>query len=120
LRFAKLKAPRKEAAFLSTLPLIEVRRSWGLHVGTFAAEGARRLGYYRPDEAIAVGVENFSIWAHELVHPPATATVPSGAVRSSQTRWSPSLAGAISGGEAPRTSADDPAANLQPPPQLLR
>ncbi len=63
-----LPGAEEEAAFLSALPLIEVASSWGLRVGTFAAEGTGRLGYYRPGEAIAVGVENLSTWAHELIH----------------------------------------------------
>jgi antirestriction protein ArdC len=63
-----LPGAEEEAAFLSALPLVEVARSWGLHVGTFAAEGTGRLGYYRPGEAIAVGVENLSTWTHELLH----------------------------------------------------
>ncbi|HSC21685.1 MAG TPA: ArdC family protein [Solirubrobacterales bacterium] len=54
-------------AFVSTRPLIDVARSWGLAVTTFTGEGTGRLGSYRPG-AIALGVENLSTWSHELVH----------------------------------------------------
>jgi hypothetical protein len=40
-----------------------------LTVKTFSnAERARYAGYYRPGSAIALGVENLSTWAHELMH----------------------------------------------------
>lgn len=63
-----LPGAEEQAAFLSALPLVEVARSWGLQVSTFAAEGSGTLGYYRPGQGIAVSVENLSTWAHELVH----------------------------------------------------
>jgi hypothetical protein len=75
-----LPGAEEEAAFLSALPLVEIARSWGLHVGTLAAEGTGRLGYYRPGEAIAVGVENLSTWTHELLHYAARPVMPSRAL----------------------------------------
>ncbi len=57
-----------ETAFVETLPLVEVARSWGLSVGTFSGEAGGRLGYYRHEKAIALGVKNLSTWAHELTH----------------------------------------------------
>lgn len=57
-----------EAAFINSLPLIEVARRWDLTVGTFNGEGTAKLGYYRRETAIALGVENLSTWAHELIH----------------------------------------------------
>ena len=63
-----LPGAEEEAAFLSALPLVEVARAWGLQVSTFAAEATGKLGYYRYGQAIAIGVENLSTWAHELLH----------------------------------------------------
>ena len=62
--------PGREDArrFIDALPLVEVARAWGLTVGTFNGQGARYHGYYRHGQAIALGVENLSTWAHELVH----------------------------------------------------
>ena len=58
-------------AFLDSLPLVEVARAWGLHVTTFDAEQSQTLGSYRYSTGtIALGVENLSTWAHELVHMP--------------------------------------------------
>lgn len=54
--------------WLRSLPLREVAESWGLAVATFNGERARCLGYYKPGQAIALGVENLSTWAHELCH----------------------------------------------------
>ncbi|MCH7632667.1 MAG: hypothetical protein IIB59_05590 [Planctomycetes bacterium] len=62
--------PGREDArrFIDALPLVEVARAWRLTVGTFNGQGARYHGYYRHGQAIALGVENLSTWAHELVH----------------------------------------------------
>ena len=61
----------EEQRFLDRLPLVEVAKSWGLNVGLFSGGGRRYLGYYsrRPGaQAIALGVENLSTWAHEMIH----------------------------------------------------
>ncbi len=54
------------------LPLAEVAEAWGVNVGTFSHHGGNPLGYYRHassgDQAVMLGVENLSTWAHELVH----------------------------------------------------
>lgn len=57
-----------EPEFLDSLPLIEVARHWGLKTLTFPGRPSPRMGFYRHGEAIGVGVENLSVWAHELVH----------------------------------------------------
>lgn len=56
------------AAWLESLPLVEVAKVWGLSVDAFNGERARHFGYYRHGQAIALGVENLSTWAHELTH----------------------------------------------------
>jgi hypothetical protein len=56
------------AEWLKGLPVREVAETWGLSVEAYNGAGARALGKYRPGEAIALGVENLSTWAHELVH----------------------------------------------------
>ncbi len=64
----ELKDRAKDQAFIDTLPLIEVARSWGLTVQALNGEGAGYLGSYRGGKGIALGVENVATWAHELVH----------------------------------------------------
>jgi hypothetical protein len=63
-----LPGREQEAAFIDALPLVEVARAWNLTVATFNAEGGKRLGSYCLGSSIALGVENLSTWAHELVH----------------------------------------------------
>lgn len=57
-----------ESEFLDSLPLIEVAKAWGIKVGTYGANEGGALGWMRPGQAIAVGVKNWSTWAHELIH----------------------------------------------------
>lgn len=55
--------------FLDGLPLVEVARAWGLSVSLYSIEDAPdRLGFFTPGRGIALGTENLSTWAHELVH----------------------------------------------------
>jgi hypothetical protein len=55
--------------FLDRLPLVEVARAWGLSVSLYSIEDAPdRLGFFTPGRGIALGTENLSTWAHELVH----------------------------------------------------
>lgn len=63
-----LPGHEEEDAFINSLPLVAVARAWNLSVATFNAEGGSRLGSYCPGSSIALGVENLSTWAHELVH----------------------------------------------------
>lgn len=61
-----------EQRIVDALPFVEVAREWGIPVSTYngdprAPQGkfARRLDGSR---SIAIGVENRSTWAHELIH----------------------------------------------------
>ncbi len=54
--------------FIDSLPLIDVARAWGLSVATYSGQPGKAQGKYRPRLAIALGVENHSTWAHELMH----------------------------------------------------
>ena len=63
-----LQADVEAERFIEALPLVDVARSWGLSVNTFNGKGARAMGWYRHHQAIALGVENLSTWAHELCH----------------------------------------------------
>ncbi len=54
--------------FLDALPFVNVARHWGLSVRSFNGRSGSALGKYRRGEAIAIGVENLSTWAHELIH----------------------------------------------------
>ncbi len=59
------------AAWLLSLPLRDVAEAWGIAVDTFNGEGAKYRGFYRhggTNKAIALGVQNIVVWAHELVH----------------------------------------------------
>jgi len=68
-KWAKHNQGNEQAdAFLSDLPLREVADAWGLSVQAYNGKNARALGWYRHGSAIAIGVENLSTWAHELVH----------------------------------------------------
>ena len=55
-------------AWLDSLPVVEVARSWGLNVDAFNGANASYLGYYKHGQGIALGVKNLSTWSHELVH----------------------------------------------------
>ena len=53
------------------LPLIDVAKNWDITVNTYSHRGSAPLGYYQrgiAGQAIMLGVENLSTWAHELVH----------------------------------------------------
>jgi hypothetical protein len=59
------------AAWLSSLPLRDVAEAWGIAVDTFNGKDAKYRGFYRhggSTKAIAIGVQNLVVWAHELVH----------------------------------------------------
>lgn len=62
--------PDRESSrgFVDALPLVDVAKAWGLSVRTFSGQSGGALGWYRPASAIALGVENLSTWAHELMH----------------------------------------------------
>lgn len=52
---------------INNLPLLDVAKAWGITVKT--ANTGRANGWYSPSgKTIALGVENLSTWAHELVH----------------------------------------------------
>lgn len=58
--------------FFTELPVLEVAESWGITVDGYTHTGNAPLGYYSHgasgNQAIMLGVENLSTWAHELVH----------------------------------------------------
>jgi hypothetical protein len=54
--------------WIESLPLLEVAREWGLSVETYNGRENAYLGLYRHGQGIALGVENFSTWAHEMCH----------------------------------------------------
>ena len=56
------------AQWLAKLPLRDVAESWGLSVDAYNGQSAKAIGWYRPGQAIALGVQNLATWAHELVH----------------------------------------------------
>lgn len=63
-----IKGSEQGTQVLANLPLREVAESWGLRIGTYDGREGKALGYYAHGTAIALGVENLSTWAHELVH----------------------------------------------------
>lgn len=65
---AELSDRQADRQFVGALPLVEVAQAWGLSVGSYNGEKSRYHGYYRHGQAIALGVENLSTWAHELMH----------------------------------------------------
>jgi hypothetical protein len=64
-----LSGPDPEVTgWLESLPVREVAESWGLSVDAYNGQAGRPLGKYRHGTGIALGVQNLSTWAHELVH----------------------------------------------------
>lgn len=68
----ELAGRASEKRFVESLPLIAVAESWGLSVRTFNGANGSAQGWFRHNGerglSIALGVENLSTWAHELVH----------------------------------------------------
>lgn len=58
----------KYAEWLQSLPFRAVADAWGLRVETYNGRENGAAGYYSSAGAIALGVENLSTWAHELIH----------------------------------------------------
>ena len=56
------------AEWLESLPLRAVAESWGLSIDAYNGRPGSALGKYRGGEGIALGVENWATWAHELCH----------------------------------------------------
>lgn len=59
--------------WLSGLPFREVAESWGLSVEAFNGQEGKAFGWFShtvtgEGRAIALGVENLSTWAHEMIH----------------------------------------------------
>lgn len=54
--------------WLKTIPFRGVADHWGLSVTTYNGRENGAQGWYRSGSAIALGVENLSTWAHELIH----------------------------------------------------
>jgi antirestriction protein ArdC len=53
------------------LPLLEVAKAWDITVGTYSGSETTPLGYFQygfGNQAVMLGVENLSTWAHEMVH----------------------------------------------------
>lgn len=50
------------------MPFLEVAEDWGLLVTLYAGKDGSPLGSYAHGKAIALGVENYATWCHELVH----------------------------------------------------
>ena len=55
-------------AWLDSLPLRGVAEAWGLSIDAYNGRGGGAAGKYRRGQSIALGVENLSTWAHELMH----------------------------------------------------
>ncbi len=54
--------------WLASLPLRDVAEAWGLSVEAYNGRRGGYLGAYQPGSGIALGVKNFLVWCHELVH----------------------------------------------------
>ncbi len=58
-------------SWLQQLPLLEVAKAWDITVGTYSGSETAPLGYFQyatTGQAVMLGVENLSTWAHEMVH----------------------------------------------------
>ncbi len=58
----------KEEKRLEAMPFYNLAKSWGLEVTSYNGKGGKILGSYSYGKGIAVGTENWSTWAHELIH----------------------------------------------------
>lgn len=66
-----LPGAEEQESWISSLPLVEVAKTWGINVGTYSYSGNAPLGYFQSGtrgKAIMLGVENLSTFAHELCH----------------------------------------------------
>lgn len=54
--------------WLQSLPLLDVAQEWGLSVESYNGRQGAAQGRYMHGSGIALGVENLSTWAHELIH----------------------------------------------------
>lgn len=74
-----LAVDTRAAQFVDSLPFLSVAKAWGIRVNTYNGKPGQALGKYcaiKPlpglpipaDYSIALGVENLSTWAHELIH----------------------------------------------------
>lgn len=64
-------APDQEAinAHISSLPLIEVAKEWGIKIGAYSGKVGQALGSYSPSKhVINLGVTDIMTWAHEMIH----------------------------------------------------
>lgn len=58
-------------SWVRDLPLLEVAKTWDITVGTYTGSDVTPLGYFQygfGGQAVMLGVENLSTWAHEMVH----------------------------------------------------
>jgi antirestriction protein ArdC len=58
-------------SWMQELPLLEVAKAWNITVGTYTGSETTPLGYFKygmTGQAVMLGVENLSTWAHEMVH----------------------------------------------------
>lgn len=66
---AEIEKDEAAERWLDSLPLVDVARAWGLSVESYNGREGAALGKFSPSrKAIALGVENLSTWAHELIH----------------------------------------------------
>jgi hypothetical protein len=54
--------------WITALPFYNVATAWGITVESYNGQKGKALGYYSSNGTIALGTQNLSTWAHELVH----------------------------------------------------
>ncbi len=54
--------------WIESLPLLDVACEWEISVEAYNGRTGAALGKYRHGQSIALGVENLSTWAHEMIH----------------------------------------------------
>lgn len=62
------KANKELENWIQSLPFIEVAKAWNLNVTSYTGKIGQPQGWYSKVGTIALGVENLSTWAHELIH----------------------------------------------------
>lgn len=62
---------KETQTFINELPLKGVADAWGINISTYNGRNSQYKGWYKQGfdgSKIALGVENLSTWAHELIH----------------------------------------------------
>lgn len=68
----ELAGDAHKAELFDALPFVDVAKAWGIKLDTFNGRPGAALGHFSfsstGEQVIALGVQNASTWAHEMIH----------------------------------------------------